>query len=112
VDYYEIWFDLKDGSRDLELSRAVDAYLGYLRSRGLIEGFKLSRRKLGLGLPELGEFHLVIETIDMAQLDTAFQRAASRDSEVEPLHGAVYSMVKNARFALYRDFPDPVRVKP
>jgi len=109
VDYYEIWFDLKEGSRDLELSRAVADYLGYLDSRGLIEGYRLSRRKLGFGIPEIGEFHITIETRDLAQLETAFQRAASRDSEVEPLHAAVYSLVKNARFALYRDFPDPIR---
>ena len=112
MDYYEIWFDLKDGSRDLELSRAVSEYLGYLRSNGLIEGYRLSRRKLGFGIPEVGEFHITIETRDLAQLEAAFQRAASRDSEVEPLHSAVYSLVKNARFALYRDFPDPVRSAP
>jgi hypothetical protein len=109
VDCYEIWFDLKDGARDLELARAVAVYLGYHQSRGLIESYRLTRRKLGFGLPDLGEFHLTIETRDLAQLDAAFQRAASRDSEVEPLHAAVYSLVKNARFALYRDFPDPLR---
>ena len=109
MDSYEIWCDLKDGSRDLEFSRNVATYLGYLKDKGLIEGYRLTRRKLGFGPPEIGEFHISIATRDLAQLDTAFRRAASRDSDVEPLHGGVYSLIKNARFALYRDFPDPER---
>lgn len=110
MDYYEIWFDLKESARDLEFSRDVGAWLGYLRERGLIEGHRLTRRKLGFGPPELGEFHLSIETRDLAQLEAAFQRAASRDAEAEPLHARVYASVRNTRFALYRDFPDAVRV--
>lgn len=109
MDCYHIWCDLKDGAQDLRFSANVARYMGYLQERGLIVGYRLTRRKLGFGLPELGEFHIVIETRDLAQLELAFQRAASRDAEVEPLHGAVYASVKNARFALYRDFPDEVR---
>src|SRR5579871_5089112 len=100
MDYYEIWFDLKDSSKDLEFSAHVARYLGYLQERGLIEGHRLTRRKLGFGIPGLGEFHLTIETRDLAQLEQAFQRAASRDGEVEPLHAAVYAAVKETRFAL------------
>lgn len=109
MDCYEIWFDLKDTSRDLEFCRDLAAYMGHLRERGLIVGYRLTRRKLGFGPSDLGEFHAVIETEDMAQLQRAFDRVATRDPEVEQVHGAVYSAVKNARFALYRDFPDPVR---
>ena len=36
------------------------------------------RRKLGLGPSTLGEFHIVIEVRDLAQLDAAFGTAASR----------------------------------
>lgn len=109
MDYYHIWCNLKDSSGDLAFCENVAQYLGYLRERGLIEGYRITRRKLGLGLPELGEWHIVIETTDLAQLEKAFRRAASRDSEVEPLHGAVYSAVKDTKFALYRDYPDPFR---
>lgn len=109
MDCYEIWFDLRDSRADLAFCGDLERYLGYLRERELIEGWRLTRRKLGFGLPDLGEFHLTIETRSLAQLEEAFQRAASRDAEVEPLHAAVYSAVVNPRFALYRDFPDPVR---
>jgi len=109
VDHYDIWFDLADSGRDLEFAADVAAYLGHLRERGLIEGWRLKRRKLGLGPPELGEFQITIETRDMAQLDEAFQNVARRGGEIEKLHRAVYSAVRRVRFGLSRDFPDPVR---
>ena len=50
-----------------------------------------------------------IEVRDLAQLDTAFDRVAGRREPVEGFHFGVNSLVTNATFALYRDFPDPVR---
>lgn len=109
MDCYEIWFNLRDSARDVDFSRDVAAYLGHLKSRGSIESYRLRRRKLGFGPPELGEFVITIETRDLAQLDSAFQSAASRTGEVETLHRKVYSAVCDVRFALWRDFPDHVR---
>jgi len=109
VDYYHIWFNLKDSHRDVEFSRAVQAYLGYLKRDGRIADYRLTRRKLGFGPPELGEFHVTIAASDLAQLDRAFDLAATRTGEVEQLHARVYSMVCDFRAALYRDFPDPQR---
>lgn len=110
MDCYEIWFDLKESHKDLQFSESLKRYMDYLHEGGLIEGYRLTRRKLGFGPVGMGEFHVTIETRDLAQLEAAFQRAASRDSEIEPLHASVYSAVKNTQFALYRDFPDEVRV--
>jgi hypothetical protein len=111
VDCYEIWFDLKESHRDLEFASTLERYMCYLEEKGQIEGYRLTRRKLGFGPPSLGEFHVTIETRDLTQLEQAFLRAASRDEEVEPLHAAVYGAVKNLTFALYRDFPDAVRAR-
>lgn len=109
MDYYHVWCNLRDGVRDLEFCTHVARYMGYLRERGLIEGHRLTRRKLGFGPPGLGEFHIVIETRDMAQLEQTFRHVATRGGEVERLHRAVYAAVTDATFALYRDFPDAVR---
>lgn len=109
MDYYHIWCDILDGRKDLQFAEAVGAYLGHLRGDGKLEDFSIARRKLGLGPRELGEFHIIIRCRDLAQLDGAFNAAAGRTGEVERLHHAVYSAVKNVQFALYRDFPDPVR---
>jgi len=107
MNIYHVWCDLKPGVGDLTFSEKVAGYLGHLKEQGLIEGFRLTRRKLGLGGP--GEFHLMIETRDLAQLDAAFNRVAGRRDPVEGFHFGVNSLVTNATFALYRDFPDPVR---
>jgi len=109
MDIYHIWCNLKPGLGDRAFSEHVGAYLGHLKEQGLIEGWRLTRRKLGLGPHELGDFHIMIEIRDLAQLDAAFSRVAARQDPIEGLHFAVNSMASEARFALYRDFPDPVR---
>jgi hypothetical protein len=109
MDYYHAMFDLKSGVRDTEFARHFTAFMDYLKARGVIEGWTLTRRKLGLGPDELREFHAVMEVRDLAQLDAAFTHVAERAEPAESAHFAVNSQVCNARFALYRDFPDKVR---
>jgi hypothetical protein len=109
MDVYHGWCELKPGVGDLEFAERVATYLNHLKEEGLIEGWRLLRRKLGLGPPGLGRFHLMIEVKGMAQLDDAFSRVASRRDPIESFHHGVNSLVTNATFALYRDFPDPVR---
>ena len=109
MNLYHVWCDLKPGVSDRIFAEKASAYLGHLREQGLIEGFRLTRRKLGLGAPGLGEFHLTIEVRDLAQLDAAFDRVSARREPVEGFHSGVNSLVTNATFALYRDFPDPGR---
>jgi hypothetical protein len=109
MDYYQGWFDLKAGVKDTDFARGLATYMGHLKERGLIEGWRLSRRKLGLAPKQFGDFHLVIETRNLAQLDEAFNHVASRGEPVESVHFDVNSKVENLLFGLYRDFPDPVR---
>ena len=106
MNYYHIWCNLKDTTKDLEFCEAVKQYLGYLQEQGRIEGYQMTRRKLGFGPSELGEFSIVISVRDMAQLERAFEVVATREGKVEELHRAVYSSVKDVKLALYRDFPD------
>ena len=109
MDTYESWFNLKNTHKDLEFCEDLAKYLGALEKLGLLEGHRLTRRKLGLGPSELGEFHLVMELKDLAQLEQLFERVGRREGEIEALHRAVYSAVKDVKFGLYRDFPDPMR---
>jgi hypothetical protein len=81
----------------------------HLKEGGLIESWRLTRRKLGLGAPGLGEFHIMIEVKDLAQLEQAFEHVAGRREPVEGFHFGVNSLAQNAVFALYRDFPDGFR---
>lgn len=109
MDIYHIWCSLKDGVRDLEFVQAARAYLDHLKRNQRIAGYRITRRKLGLGPPALPEFHIMLEFEDLAQLDRAFHQVSVRADPVEGLHQAVNSKVSHVTFALYRDFPDPHR---
>ena len=87
MDIYHVYCDTKPGIADTAFVAAIDRYMTHLRDGGKIHAWRLTR----------------------AQLDLAFQHVASRAEPVEGHHHGVNSLVTNATFALYRDFPDPVR---
>lgn len=109
MDIYHIWCDLRRDVSDLEFTNAANAYLSTLKDEGRLTGFRITRRKLGLGPDELGEFHLMLEFQGLAQLDEAFVKVAARNDPIESFHHAVNSKVSSVKFALYRDFPDEMR---
>jgi hypothetical protein len=109
MNIYHAWCNLRPGVRDIDFCDRVAGYLDHLKAEGMIAYWRLTRRKLGLAPPGLGEFHIMIEVTDLAQLDAAFDRAAARQEPTEGLHFGVNSLVQDTIFALYRDFPDPVR---
>lgn len=109
MDIYHIWCDLNPDTSDLEFTNAVTVYLQHLIDEGHLASFRITRRKLGLGGNNLGEFHIILDFHDLASLDRAFSHVASRKDPVESFHHAVNSKVSNLQFALYRDFPDSVR---
>lgn len=110
MDIYHIWFNLKDGVRDTEFAQNVHAYLGHLKEQGSLVGYRITRRKLGLAPPLLPEWCINIEFENLTQMDSAFNRVASRTDPVESFHHAVNSKAKDIFFALYREFPDGIRV--
>lgn len=109
MDIYHIWCDLNPGIKDTMFTEAAHAYLEHLVQSGQLHHYRITRRKLGLGIPELGEFHLMLEFEGLTQLDEAFAAVASRSDPVESFHHSVNSLVNSVKFALYRDFPDSVR---
>lgn len=109
MDIYHIWGNLKSGVSDIQFAEKTNAYLNHLQDQALIEGFRITRRKLGLGPGHLPEFHIMLEVKDLAQLDEAFKLVSGRAEPVEGLHHGVNSLVTDVIFALYRDFPDPQR---
>jgi hypothetical protein len=109
MDIYDIWVDLKPGVRDTQFAEAIGGFLGALTAKGRIEGWRLARRKLGLGPASLGEFHIRIEVRDLAQLDQAFRDVSERADPTEQVHHAVNSLVTNFQAGLSRDFPDAHR---
>lgn len=111
MDIYHGFFDLTDGQSDTEFADDLAGFMSFLKSEGRIEGWRLMRRKLGLGPKEIGEFHLMIEVTGLAQLDDAFAHVSRRAGDVEAKHAAVNQKIAGITFALYRDFPDPHRTR-
>ena len=109
MDIYHIWCNLKTDVRDTDFTTAAQQYLDHLKTINALSNYRITRRKLGLGSRQLGEFHLMLEFNNLAQLDTAFSHAASRNDPVESFHFAMNSKVTDLDFALYRDFPDSIR---
>ena len=100
MDIYHIWFNLKQGESDLEFAGHMKAFMDDLKERGLIAGWCLTRQELEL-IPEvLREFHIMIETDGMAQLDEAFAVMTERTKPVEGLHFAVNGRVTDVSAAL------------
>ena len=111
MDIYHIWCNLKPGNKDLDFVEETQKYLGHLQEKGQVQGYRITRCKLGFRPPELREFHIMIEFNDLGQMQAAFDNVATRAEPVEGLHYAVNGKVQDPVFALYRDFPDPGRVR-
>ena len=109
MDVYQGFFELKSGTNDLEFSQAFAGYMTHLKSQGLIESYRLLRRKLGFGPEGLGDWQFLVEVKDLAQLEAAFRNVSARRDPTESKHFAVNAQIAGIKFALYRDFPDPQR---
>ncbi|MCB1060105.1 MAG: hypothetical protein KDB65_07730 [Calditrichaeota bacterium] len=110
MNIYHVWCNLKETRRDLEFVENLRAYMEYLMKSGEMAAWRVTRRKLGFGPAELGEFHITMEFKTLAELERAFGDVATRVGEVEELHRKVFAMTTDFKSGLTRDFPDPERV--
>ena len=111
MDIYHVWCNLKSEVKDLDFVEETQRYLDHLQEKGQIQSYRITRCKLGFRPPQLREFHITLEFGDLGQMQAAFDNVATRAEPVEGLHQAVNAKVQDAFFALYRDFPDPGRVR-
>ena len=111
MNLYCCQIDLRDDAKALAFAKAMDDWMSFLQSRGVIGEWRLLRRKLNLAADGYRDFLLEIEVADLTQLDQAFRLTGTHDETVEALHRAVHTLVAQAEFALYRPFPDPERAE-
>ena len=65
--------------------------------------------ELALGAKHMNSLGFTHGGLYLTLIDAAFGHVAGRRDPVETYHFGVNSLVQNATFALYRDFPDPER---
>ena len=105
MDIYHVWCNLRPGLRDRHFDQTMARCMNHLHAEGLVESWRLTRRTLGLGAQEAGDWHLTLEVRDLRRLEGTFQRMASScdDEEEEGPNQAINALVTNARFSLTRN---------
>ena len=112
MNVYHCMITLKDDAKALAFAQAIDQWMEHLKEEGALQSWRLMRRKLNLASDRFGDFMLVVEFEDMAQMDAAFRIVGrAQDANVEKLHGFIQHMIEEKHFGLYRTFPDPERVE-
>ena len=107
MDIYHIWADKEGDISDTEFVNNMRAFLEHLKSEGKMESYRITRCKMGFRSLDIPEWHIMMEFKNMAQMDSAFERVAPLEGELETKHRSFNHFVAdNIQHALYRDWPD------
>lgn len=107
MDIYHIWADKEGDISDTEFVNNMRAFLEHLKSEGKMETYRITRCKMGFRSMDIPEWHIMMEFRNMAQMDSAFERVAPLEGELETKHRSFNQFVAdNIQHALYRDWPD------
>jgi len=109
MNIYHCMIELKDGARALAFAAAVDAWMTYLKSQGLITDWRLTRRKFRLASGAHTDFLLEIQLGGLADLDNAFAALSNPDEAAERRYDLMHQMIDTIEVGLYRPFPDPAQ---
>lgn len=106
MNIYHCMIELRDGARALAFAAAVQAWMNYLKSQGLIVDWRLMRRKFRLASGGHTDFLLEIDVGGLAALDDAFAALSAPDTEAEQKFDLMHNMIGTLEVGLYRPFPD------
>lgn len=107
MDIYHIWADKEGDISDLEWVNNMRSFLDHLVSENKMVGYRITRCKMGFrSIQDLPEWHIMMEFNGMGQMESAFQRVAPLEGELEDKHKSFNQFVAdNIQHALYRDWP-------
>jgi hypothetical protein len=109
MNIYHCMIELKDDARALGFAAAVDAWMSYLKARGLIRDWRLMRRKLGLASSAFKDFALEVNITSLSALDDTFSVLSHVDAEAEQLYDRMHKMIAEIEVGLFRGYPDPTQ---
>ena len=107
MDIYHIWADKEGDISDLDWVNNMKSFLDHLVVEGKMESYRITRCKMGFRSMDVPEWHIMMEFLNMAQLDSAFDRVAPLEGELEQKHRGFNQFVSGTiQHALYRDWPN------
>jgi hypothetical protein len=108
MDIYHIWADKEGDITDTQWVANMKRFLQHLVDEGKMVSYRVTRCKMGFrSIENLPEWHIMMEFTGMAQLESAFQRVAPLEGELEDKHKSFNQFVGgNIQHAYFRDWPD------
>jgi hypothetical protein len=111
MNIYACLIDLKPAVNPLAFAHAAAAWFDMLKAADRIMGWQLQRRKLHLAGQGFGDFLLLVELRDLAQLDAAFLHLSSGSDADGRAYDLMHAMIDRFEVGLYRPYPDTVQVE-
>jgi hypothetical protein len=106
MDIYHIWADKEGDISDSDWVNNMKLFLDQLVVEGKMESYRITRCKMGFRSMDVPEWHIMMEFRNMAQLDSAFDRVAPLEGELEHKHRSFNQFVSGTiQHALFRDWP-------
>ena len=107
MDIYHIWADKEGDISDSDWVNNMKLFLDQLVVEGKMESYRITRCKMGFRSMDVPEWHIMMEFQNMAQLDSAFDRVAPLEGELEHKHRSFNQFVSGTiQHALFRDWPN------
>ncbi len=104
---YHCMIELHSDARALAFAAATANWCGHLEGRGLVSGWRLMRRTLGLGSWAHPDFILELDLPALSSLETVFTTLGSADDDSVRRYDQMHQMIARVDAGLYRPFPDP-----
>ncbi|MGY6706316.1 DUF6614 family protein [Roseinatronobacter sp.] len=111
MNQYICMINLKPNAHPLAFARAAEQWFEGLKAAGKIAAWTLLRRKLRLAGPGYGDFIVIVELVDLAQLDMAFAHLADGDHDAARDYDQIHGMIDTVDVGLYRPYPDDAQVE-
>lgn len=107
MDIYHIWADKEGDISDSDWVDNMKSFLDHLVTENKMQSYRITRCKMGFRSLDIPEWHIMMEFNNMAQMDSAFERVAPLEGELEHKHKSFNQFVSGTiQHALYRDWPD------
>ena len=111
MDVYTIYADHNQKVTAHHFAKKMKLFLDKMVELGHMEGYRLTRMKLGFRSMDLPEFRIDMDFKNMQQLDDAMTSVLRNEQDIEGEHVGFNHMVdvETIQHFLYRDFPDEIR---